>query len=120
MKAGVAIKPGTDAVHIEGLVREGLIDMVLCMTVEPGFGGQSFKPEVMPKVTSLRKMFPDLNIQVDGGLSPKTIDIAAKAGANVIVAGSAVFLADDPPSVIEILRQSVDKAADQRSTQTIH
>lgn len=65
--------------------------MVLVMTVEPGFGGQSFMAECLPKVTALREKYPNLAIEVDGGLSEKTIDQAADAGANVIVAGSAVF-----------------------------
>jgi ribulose-phosphate 3-epimerase len=82
--------------------------MVLVMTVEPGFGGQSFMAEMMPKVTELRKRYPDMQIEVDGGLSEKTIDQAADAGANVIVAGSAVFGAADPGQVIKKLRETVD------------
>ena len=78
------------------------------MTVEPGFGGQSFMPDMMPKVEALRKKYPELNIEVDGGLSEKTIDTAAEAGANVIVAGSAVFGAKDPSEVIRKLREAVD------------
>ena len=83
--------------------------MVLVMTVEPGFGGQKIMPDMMPKVEALRKRYPDLNIEVDGGLSEKTIDTAAEAGANVIVAGSAVFGAQDPADVIQKLRDAVDK-----------
>lgn len=79
------------------------------MTVEPGFGGQSFMADMMPKVEALRKKYPDLQIEVDGGLSEKTIDQAAEAGANVIVAGSAVFGAKDPAEVIKKLREAVDK-----------
>lgn len=82
--------------------------MVLIMTVEPGFGGQSFMADMMPKVQALRKKYPDLQIEVDGGLSEKTIDQAADAGANVIVAGSAVFKASDPSAVIEHLRDAVE------------
>ena len=81
------------------------------MTVEPGFGGQSFMPDCMPKVKALRDKFPALNIQVDGGLAPKTIAQAAEAGANVIVAGSAVFGAPSPGDAIKELRAAVDKAA---------
>lgn len=83
--------------------------MVLVMTVEPGFGGQSFMADQMPKVAALRKKYPDLPIEVDGGLSEKTVDQAAKAGANVIVAGSAVFGAKDPAEVIKTLREAVEK-----------
>lgn len=83
--------------------------MVLVMTVEPGFGGQKFMPEMMPKVEELRRRYPNLNIEVDGGLAEGTIDQAAEAGANVIVAGSAVFGAKDPAHVISVLREAVDK-----------
>lgn len=83
------------------------------MTVEPGFGGQKFMASELPKVTALRKKYPDLNIEVDGGLGPGTIDQAADAGANVIVAGSAVFGARDPAEVISVLRGSVDRASAQ-------
>lgn len=78
------------------------------MTVEPGFGGQKFMASELPKVAELRKRYPDLNIEVDGGLSLDTIDVAADAGANVIVAGSAVFGAQDPGEVIEKLREAVE------------
>lgn len=82
--------------------------MVLIMTVEPGFGGQKFMASELPKVQALREKYPELNIEVDGGLGPGTIDQAADAGANVIVAGSAVFGAKDPAEVIAMLRKSVD------------
>jgi ribulose-phosphate 3-epimerase len=82
--------------------------MVLVMTVEPGFGGQSFMASELPKVSALREKYPNLAIEVDGGLSEKTIDQAADAGANVIVAGSAVFGAKDPGDVMRMLRQAVD------------
>lgn len=82
--------------------------MVLVMTVEPGFGGQKFMASELPKVAELRKRYPDLNIEVDGGLSLDTIDVAADAGANVIVAGSAVFGAQDPADVIKKLREAVE------------
>ena len=83
--------------------------MVLIMTVEPGFGGQKFMASELPKVQELRKKYPELNIEVDGGLGPGTIDQAADAGANVIVAGSAVFGAKDPSEVIALLRETCDK-----------
>lgn len=87
---------------------DGPQQMVLVMTVHPGFGGQKFMASELPKVTELRKRYPDLNIEVDGGLGPGTIDQAADAGANVIVAGSAVFGAKDPAEVIAKLREAVD------------
>lgn len=83
--------------------------MVLVMTVEPGFGGQSFMASELPKVKAVREKYPDLPIEVDGGLSEKTVDQAADAGANVIVAGSAVFGAKDPADVIRKLREAVEK-----------
>ncbi len=86
-----------------------LIQMVLIMTVHPGFGGQKFMSSQLPKVTSIREKYPDLNIEVDGGLAEGTIDQAAEAGANVIVAGSAVFGAKDPAGVIAKLREAVER-----------
>lgn len=83
--------------------------MVLIMTVHPGFGGQKFMASELPKVTALRERYPDLNIEVDGGLGIGTVDQAAEAGANVIVAGSAIFGAQDPADVIKQLRAAVDK-----------
>ncbi|KAJ2965530.1 hypothetical protein NUW58_g10868 [Xylaria curta] len=83
------------------------------MTVEPGFGGQKFMASELPKVQALRQKYPELNIEVDGGLGPGTIDQAADAGANVIVAGSAVFGAQDPAEVISLLRSTVEKASAQ-------
>ncbi|KAF2252919.1 ribulose-phosphate 3-epimerase [Trematosphaeria pertusa] len=112
MQAGIAIKPKTSVdvlwEILENPVKEEVPDMVLIMTVEPGFGGQSFMASELPKVTALRIKYPDLHIEVDGGLSEKTIDQAADAGANVIVAGSAVFGAADPGEVIKKLREAVE------------
>lgn len=82
--------------------------MVLIMTVEPGFGGQKFMASELPKVKALRERYPSLDIEVDGGLGEATIDEAADAGANVIVAGSAVFGAPDPAAVIAKLRKAVE------------
>lgn len=76
---GICLKPGTPVEAV--LPYAGKVDMVLVMTVEPGFGGQSFMPSMMPKVAALRKAHPGLHIQVDGGLGPKNIDVAAAAGA---------------------------------------
>lgn len=79
------------------------------MTVEPGFGGQKFMADMMPKVSEVRRRYPELNIEVDGGLGTGTVDTAAEAGANVIVAGSAVFGASDPREVIKTLREAVER-----------
>ncbi|KAL6139447.1 hypothetical protein ACLB2K_057751 [Fragaria x ananassa] len=111
MTPGVALKPGTPIEEVFPLVEgETHVDMVLVMTVEPGFGGQKFMPETMDKVRTLRKKYPSLNIEVDGGLGPSTIDIAASAGANCIVAGSSVFGDPDPAKVISLLRTSVEES----------
>jgi len=113
MLAGIAIKPATKADVLYEVLdspdKAERPDMVLVMTVEPGFGGQKFMASELPKVQALRERYPDLNIEVDGGLGPGTIDQAADAGANVIVAGSAVFGAKDPAAVIALLREAVDK-----------
>ena len=75
-KVGIAVKPGTP---VDALVPYiGLVDMALVMTVEPGFGGQKFMTDMMPKVEFLRQRYPTLDIEVDGGLSPTTIEMAAK------------------------------------------
>ncbi|KAH1150167.1 hypothetical protein AAZX31_16G055400 [Glycine max] len=111
MIPGVALKPGTPVGEVYPLVEaENPVEMVLVMTVEPGFGGQKFMAETMDKVRILRKKYPSLDIEVDGGLGPSTIDVAASAGANCIVAGSSVFGAPEPAQVISLLRSSVEKA----------
>ena len=110
MKVGVAMKPKTNAESIFALADENFVDMLLVMTVEPGFGGQKFNPDVMPKVKVLREKYPAMDIQVDGGLSASTIGMASEAGANVIVAGSSVFGAKDVKGAIDVLRQAVDAA----------
>ncbi|KAI2470032.1 ribulose-phosphate 3-epimerase [Annulohypoxylon bovei var. microspora] len=110
--AGIALKPATGVDVLTEVLESSdpneRPDMVLIMTVEPGFGGQKFMASELPKVQALRQKYPDLNIEVDGGLGPGTIDQAADAGANVIVAGSAVFGAKDPAEVISLLRTAVD------------
>jgi ribulose-phosphate 3-epimerase len=103
-RAGLALKPGTAIEDAAGFVNE--VDMFLIMTVEPGFGGQKFMHEMMEKVRKTRAMIGerDIWLQVDGGVSPETICEAAEAGADVFVAGSAVFRAEDPASMIALLR----------------
>lgn len=109
MKAGLAIKPATELTDSTLALCEKL-DLLLVMSVVPGKGGQKYMPEVMGKVSRARAAFPSLNIQVDGGLTAETTKHAAAAGANVIVAGSAVFKADDPEAVMRSMRESVDTA----------
>ncbi|RLM85088.1 hypothetical protein C2845_PM04G20640 [Panicum miliaceum] len=109
MRPGVSLRPGTPVEEVFPLVEaENPVELVLVMTVEPGFGGQKFMPEMMDKVRTLRNKYPSLDIEVDGGLGPSTIDVAASAGANCIVAGSSIFGAADPGEVISVLRKSVE------------
>ncbi|XP_017049627.1 ribulose-phosphate 3-epimerase [Drosophila ficusphila] len=105
MKVGLAIKPGTEVKDLEKYI--SIADVVLVMTVEPGFGGQSFMADMMPKVQWLRENYPNLDIEVDGGVGPKTIDCCAKAGANMIVSGTAVVGASDQQKVIKDMRDVV-------------
>ncbi|KAG7191153.1 hypothetical protein KM043_007177 [Ampulex compressa] len=105
MQVGVALKPGTPVDVVTEYV--DLADMVLVMTVEPGFGGQKFMESMMEKVTWLRKNYPTLNIEVDGGVGPDTIHACAKAGANMIVSGTAVINSLDQAKVISNMRNTV-------------
>lgn len=105
-KASMALKPATPIEPYMDMLTE--LDMVLLMTVEPGFGGQSFLDVVLPKIRRARQAIEDAGVpialQVDGGVSADTIERAAEAGANVFVAGSAVYSADDPAQAINDLR----------------
>ena len=105
-KAAVSIKPKTPAEAVYPYLDR--CDMVLVMTVEPGFGGQSFMEDMLEKVTKIRAEIErrglDVDIQVDGGINAKTAKLAVAAGANVLVAGSAVFKAEDRKAAIDALR----------------
>ena len=105
-KAGIVLKPKTPAEAALPFIKE--VELILVMTVEPGFGGQSFMEDMMPKVSAIRgyinKMNPDCELEVDGGVGPKTYRTCIEAGANVLVAGSAVYGAADIPARIAELR----------------
>lgn len=101
-KAALAVKPNTPIEEVYPYLDK--LSMVLVMTVEPGFGGQSFMESTMPKIKALRSKCPELDIQVDGGVNMKTVKIAREAGANVFVAGSAVFNSQDPAKTIQELK----------------
>jgi len=107
MKVGISIKPGTPVDAVFPFLEN--IDLALIMTVEPGFSGQKFMADMMPKVKTLRERCPTLNIEVDGGLSPSTVGLAAKAGANVVVSASAIFGSNDRKGTIKALRDSILK-----------
>lgn len=108
-KAGIALRPGTPFAQVEEIL--GSFDMLLIMTVEPGFGGQSFMPETLPKLRLAREWAKrtgtEVRLQVDGGVSADTIGMAADAGADTFVAGSAVFRGD-PAVEIDRLRELAD------------
>ncbi len=110
--AGLALKPGTALEPYLDLLRG--YDTLLVMTVEPGFGGQQFRTEVLPKVREARRRVESghltLAIEVDGGINADTIAAAAEAGADVFVAGSAVYAADDPERAVRELRRLAGKA----------
>lgn len=107
LKVGVGLKPNTPVEVVLPYVSQ--VDMVLIMTVEPGFGGQKFMSDMMPKVARLRHDFPFLDIEVDGGVGPSTIDECARAGSNMIVSGTAITGAQDQQHVISLLRDRVSQ-----------
>ena len=108
MRVGVAIKPGTPVEPYLELAAH--VDMVLVMTVEPGFGGQKCLVENFEKVRLLREHYPNLAIQVDGGIDLSNVEAAARAGANVVVSGSGIFKAEDPAATIAAMRAHVAAA----------
>jgi ribulose-phosphate 3-epimerase len=116
--AGLSLKPGTPLEPYEEILRE--FDTLLVMTVEPGFGGQSFRPEVLPKVRRARELVSGghlrLFIEVDGGIDLDTIEQAAEAGADVFVAGSAVYGRDDRAAAVEQLRTRARVVMGRRAT----
>jgi len=102
--AGIAINPDTPVAAIDDVVND--IDLVLVMSVHPGFAGQKFIPSVLGKVKELRAKHPDLMIQIDGGIDPKTAALARDAGANNLVAASAIFSAQNREEAIKSIRGS--------------
>ena len=101
LKCGVSLKPATPLSEIEKFLAK--IDLVLLMTVNPGFGGQAFMPEVLPKIEKLRQKFSG-DIQVDGGINATTASQVIRAGANILVAGSAIFGKEDAQKAVRELR----------------
>ena len=111
VKAGLSIKPATPAEAVYDMLRD--LDMLLVMTVEPGFGGQKMMPDMLEKVRKIRKYANDnrikIDIEVDGGLTADNVGMATAAGANVIVAGSAVYNAKSPKEVIKKMKDEAAK-----------
>jgi len=109
VRPGIAINPETPVEALEPALE--LVDIVLVMSVHPGFGGQSFIPDVLSKVEALRGRYGFAgDIEMDGGIGPKTIGACAAAGTNLFVAGSAVYGADDPAAAIHTLRALAQQA----------
>lgn len=108
VQAGVALNPATPLTTLENILPD--IDLVLLMTVNPGFGGQTFIENMLPKIKKLRTKIEEqgleVDIQVDGGIKPHNVDRVAAAGANVIVAGSAIFGAAKPGQAVEELKEN--------------
>lgn len=111
-KPSISVKPGTPAEAIFEYL--DLVDMVLVMTVEPGFGGQSFMADMMPKVRALRdeitRRGSNVLVEVDGGVSEKNAALCAANGADVLVSGSTIFGAEDPAEMITLLRKQAEEA----------
>ncbi len=107
VKPAICVKPKTPAEAVLPFLE--LCDLVLVMTVEPGFGGQSFMADMMPKVAQIRKYInerkPDCELEVDGGVNAVTAKVCTEAGANVLVAGSAYFKAEDPAEFVRTVKQ---------------
>ena len=112
-KAGVAFNPATPAAGIEHVLPD--LDLILLMTVNPGFGGQKFIPAVLPKLSSVRSRLAEVGvrcpIEVDGGIDPHTVGAAVKAGAEILVAGAAVFGQADPAVAFQELAAAARRAA---------
>jgi len=102
LRAGISVKPGTPVSAIEPYIAAA--DMVLVMTVEPGYGGQGFIHSTLDKIRQIRALDPDKYIEVDGGINPETSKLVREAGANVLVAGTFLFRAEDMAAAVKELR----------------
>jgi ribulose-phosphate 3-epimerase len=112
LRAGVALNPSTPETALTYLLE--VLDLVLVMSVNPGFGGQAFLPEVLPKVRAIRKMIDGsgkaIDLSIDGGIAPATVGPVVAAGARTLVAGNAVFAQPDYRAAIAVLRSEAEKA----------
>lgn len=111
VKAGVALNPATPVEMIRHVLED--IDLVLLMTVNPGFGGQQFIDSVLPKIRQVRQLVEekelDIEIEVDGGINPETAKLCVDAGASILVAGSAIYNQTDRQEAISLLRKQVEQ-----------
>lgn len=119
LKASISLNPDTPAESVENLL--DMVDMILVMSVYPGFAGQKFIPGVLPKIAKLRSIAPDkVDIEVDGGITTENVAEVVRQGANVIVAASAIFKANDPCSATKILKQIAEQAARKKHDDTVN
>jgi ribulose-phosphate 3-epimerase len=113
IKAGVSLNPATSLVTVENVMED--LDLILIMTVNPGFGGQKFIPQSLNKIAKARKMIEktgkDIFLEVDGGVNPETVEIIVKSGADVLVAGNSIFGQTDIVKAFHELRKKAEKAA---------
>lgn len=105
-RAGIAINPDTKISEVKNLLKD--VDEILFMTVYPGFSGQKFLPEVLPKIKEARKLFPQVDIEVDGGLGIGTAKLSAKAGANIICGASAIYSRGDVATAVKELKKDAE------------
>lgn len=115
MKVGMTLRVDTPVERLKAFLDAGDVDCVMIMCIPLGFGGQPFNSDMMKKVSWLRQNYPDLDIEVDGGVGPKTVEQCATAGANILVAGSAVYGAEDLRMPIAELIRSVEKHGNKMS-----
>ncbi len=106
-KAGLAINPGTDVLPV--LDKLELFQHILIMSVEPGFGGQKFRPETLDKVKIIKKRFPGLTVAIDGGIDRSNAPAAVRAGVDILIAGSAVFRETDPSAAFRELTEAANQ-----------
>lgn len=109
MRPGIVLNPDTPAAAVYPVLDQGLADEILCMTVYPGFGGQSFIESVMPKVRTLAERYPDHDLSVDGGVDRNSILLAAEAGANLFVMGTSLYRQEDMAAEIKLVRASLNR-----------
>ena len=108
LEVGLAFKPGTAVAPVAEAAHELGVDLVLCMSIEPGYSGQAFMPSALERIAELRRLLaPELHVQVDGGIGPETVRAAHDAGADLLVAGTAIFGREDLPRAYRRLVQAL-------------